>query len=165
MRALFLTGLILVVAPFAQATGAVVISTNSLRFFIVSDEENPAGRYVNVPGLPNVGYISDAPNLVVTNLQAVVTNAAHWSERYLGKETERSEPALEITMFRQDARRIGDLTRQNIGRRILLMLGERPIIAPLIRSPIDSGSMQITLHNQEELKKVAAALLELVPRE
>jgi hypothetical protein len=50
---------------------------NTLRFFVVSDEPVAGGRYVDTPECPKVGGITNTPNLVITRLQSVSTNASH----------------------------------------------------------------------------------------
>jgi hypothetical protein len=70
-------------------------------------------------------------------LQSVATNTLHTTENHLGKETQRSQPSVLVTLFPVDAKRLGHGTRENIGRKMVLTLGDRPLIVARILDPIE----------------------------
>jgi preprotein translocase subunit SecD len=126
-------------------------SDNTLRFYVVSDNLIAGGRYVDTPECPKVGYVSNTPDLIVTNLQSVSTNALM--------------TVVEIQMFEPDAKRFADLTRQNIGHRILISLGDRPLMAPIVQCAIENGKMQITAGEGRDIQAISAVLKRFVRHE
>jgi preprotein translocase subunit SecD len=54
-----------------------------------------------------------------------------------------SSPAVVIRMFRTEGESFAEFTRQNIDRKVLLMLRDKPLLAPLVRAPIENGSIQL----------------------
>jgi preprotein translocase subunit SecD len=136
---------------------------NTLRFYVVSDEPIAGGRYVNTPECPNVGYVTNTPNLVITRLQSVSTNASHVVHH--DKIPDEIKTDVVIQMFEADAKRFADLTRQNIGRRILMSLGDRPLMAPVVQAPIESGGIQISVNEGKDIENIAAVLKRFVRNE
>ena len=57
--------------------------------------------------------------------------------------TNASRPALTIVLPPDEAKRFAALTERGIGKRLLVMIGEEPLTAPRIMTPIDTGSMVI----------------------
>jgi preprotein translocase subunit SecD len=136
---------------------------NTLRFYIVSDEPVTGGRYVNTPECPEVGYITNTPNLVITSLQSVSTNASHIIKH--DKMPDEIKTDVVIQMFEPDAKRFADLTRQNIGHRILISLGDRPLMAPVVQAPIENGNIQICVAEGKDIQGIAAVLKRFVRHE
>ena len=62
-------------------------------------------------------------------------------------------------MNTQGARRFGDITRENVGRRFAIVLDERVISAPVIQTPITGGSGRITGNFSAEEANDLAILL------
>ena len=136
---------------------------NTLRFYVVSEEPITGGRYVDTPECPRVGYITNAPSLVITRLQSVSTNASHVVHGDSAPEQIKTD--VLIQMFQPDAKRFADLTRQNIGRRLLISLGDRPLMAPVVQAPIESGNIQISLGEGKDAREIAAILKRFVRHE
>jgi preprotein translocase subunit SecD len=103
--------------------------------------------------------------MLVRSLQSVVTNTTHATSSSAGKTTEAYELSIEIKMFPPDAKRFADLTRENVGRRLLLMLGNTPLIAPVIRMPIETGNLDLTLGERKDVDRIKNDLKSLVPHE
>ena len=65
-----------------------------------------------------------------------------------GFDTQSSEPAVHLTLDGQGARIFKDLTRDNVGKRMAILLIERGkgevVTAPVIRSEIGGGRVQIS---------------------
>lgn len=54
------------------------------------------------------------------------------------------------------------MTKQNIGKQVLLMVGDMPLIAPRINSPVSTRSFQITIGKHGNEKVIEHALKKLV---
>jgi hypothetical protein len=118
---------------------SVVVQGDALRFYIVSDGPIAGGRYIDTPDCPKVGYVANTPNLTVTRLQSVTTNVT---------EGTFIESVIVIQLCAPDAKVLADLTRRNVGRRILISLGARPLVAPIVAVPIEDGDCAITTHGK-----------------
>jgi hypothetical protein len=119
-------------------------TTNVLRFFAVSEDPVPGGRYVDTPECPKVGYISNTPSLIITSLQSVATNVSQSFESINGMTAKVVQPSIVIKFNEADSKKFFDLTKAQFGRRILLSLGDRPLIAPVVREPIVTGTVSIS---------------------
>jgi len=133
---------------------------NTLRFYVVSDEPIAGGRYVSTPECPKVGYITNTPNLVIIRLQSVSTNGSvvitHDNNRQM---------TVTIQMLEPDAKRFADLTRQNLGHRILISLGDRPLMAPVVQAPIENGNVMISAGEGKDIQGIVAVLKRFVRHE
>ncbi|MGO8929721.1 MAG: hypothetical protein ACLQU3_22880 [Limisphaerales bacterium] len=139
MRPLFFT-LLLAVASSA----ALCAETNALCFFVVSQTPVPNGRYLDTTEFPKVGYISNAPSYVLTRLRQVLTNDVTYTSTIVGQPTETNTVhAVRIWISQADKTSFAVFTRQNIDRRVVLMLKGKPLVAPMIRAPIENGALQL----------------------
>ncbi len=143
----------------------VLNPTNSLNFFVVSDEAIKDGRYVDTPEFPKLGYISKRPNLIVTGLQFVATNSHAFITTYQGKTTQSTETVVEITLRPSDAKIFAKLTADNALRRVLITLGERPLLAPMVMQPINTGRVAISAGTNADFPSVLRGLQRLAPDE
>ena len=118
--------------------------TNALCFFVVSEKPVAGGRYIDTPDFPKLGHISSTPSHVLASLKEVSTNNVT-SISILDRQvvSTNTTAAVSIIMFPEDGKSFATFTRQNINRQILLMLRDRPLIAPMIRAPIETGSLQL----------------------
>ncbi len=124
-------------------------TNTALRFFVVSQEKVEGGRFIDTPELPNVGYIAAKLDLVVTTLQDVSVSS---------KNPPDSPPALSVTLQPEDARRFANLTKKSIGKRLLLMLGDKPLTAPRVMSTLEGGRFLIRIRRFLTVPKDEAAL-------
>jgi len=74
-----------------------------------------------------------------------------------GKETvvpRQPQPSLSIQLSSDDAKEFTALTEDAMGKKLLVMLGERPLIAPVVMARIQGGYIEIYGLNATELKKI-----------
>ena len=162
MRTLLVTLLLFTRTLVGYCADTPAGSTNALRFYVVSDEPIAGGRYVDTVPLPKLGYISNEPSLLITGLQSVSTNTGRTITHYNGKREETVQPGVTVQFLAADSRHFAEFTRQNIGHRILLMLGDRPLIAPIVQTPIEGGNVTITLHVQKDAEDLLKELKKFV---
>ena len=140
-----------------------VTPQDALMFYIVSDQAIAGGRYINTPDCPNVGYITNTPNMVITHLESVSTNAIPVvTEDRSGRMSAKTNCAIVIQLAKGDAKLFTQLTEQKVGHRLLICLGDRPLIAPRINSPIENGEFEITLAEDRNIGSVLAVLRKFV---
>lgn len=139
-----------------------------LTFYVVSEQKIDGGRFIDTPDFPKVGYIAVTPDLAVTNLQEVFPQKAEDSaimgDKY-GKHTvvpSHSPLALVVTLQPEDAKRFTTLTGRASGKRLLVMLDDKPLTAPEVMAPIEGGSFLIEFHDQTGLKKTEGVLKKFV---
>ena len=137
------TPLIIFILAIARSL-AFCAETNALGFFVVSETPIASGRYIDTPEFPKLGYISNAPSFVLTRLREVSTNdvteVSIVDRKVVSTNT---SPAVVIRMFRADGERFAEFTRQNVDQKVLLMSRDRPLLAPMVRAPIETGSIQL----------------------
>jgi len=103
------------------------LGSKKLSFWLVHEKPVDGGRQVDTNIIPTAAYIGTQPLLSVERLKAV-------------SETDRW---TEIELNESDAPALDELTAQNRGRRLLIMLGNTSLAAPLITSPSREGRVQI----------------------
>ena len=74
-------------------------------------------------------------------------------------DQQTGRPIVQFRFNSQGARRFGDISSQNIGRRFAIVLDRKVISAPVIQSAITGGSGQITGNFTEETANELAILL------
>src|SRR6266446_2842861 len=69
------------------------------------------------------------------------------------------EPQIDFTLNDEGAKKFGDITRENIGRRLAILLDGQLYSAPVIQGAIETGRGQITGHfDQKEAFDLASVL-------
>src|SRR5690606_19112060 len=78
----------------------------------------------------------------------VILTGANLNDAQAGFDSQTQEPAVHLTLDAKGARIFRDVTRENIGRRMAIVLVERGkgevVTAPVIRSEIGGGRVQIS---------------------
>jgi hypothetical protein len=142
------------------------VTIDPLSFYVVSEGKIEDGRFIDTPDFPKLGYISAAPDLVVTRLQAVVPDISREQSVMVdGKRTVeplRERAAFHIRMHAAEARKFTALTEQAVGKRLLVMLGDSPLTAPRVMSPISTESLFMTFGENADTNKIEHALKRLI---
>jgi hypothetical protein len=151
---------------YLEATAAA--ATNTLLAFYSVSAQQIEGRFVDTPSLPKLGYISRTADLLITNIAAVdhqkLPDYAIMIDTN-GNETQvpsPSPPSLAVRLHSEDAKRFAELTKRAINKRLLVMLGDKHLIAPWVRAPIETGSFLIPFDSPEELARTEYDLKKLI---
>ena len=126
--------------------------TATLEVRLVDDEnsQNPAVMEEAARGQPPIGteyYVerSGAPLLV---RKQVVLTGDRLTDAQPGFDNQTHEPAVHLTLDSAGARIFKDVTRENVGKRMAILLIEKGkgevITAPVIRTEIGGGRVQIS---------------------
>ena len=137
----------------------------ALQFYIVSEEKIDGGQFIDTPDLPKLGYISSVPVLTITNLESVDLGSPKpqiMLDENRKVVSSNSVSSLNISLNSDDAKKFSAITEQAIGKQLLMMLDNSPLIAPRINGPISTKQIQLTLGDQTKLQKVQDKLKELV---
>ena len=101
----------------------------------------------NVSGLPPPGVeflaMQEDPRQRVAVLSHVEVDGADLTNAAAGQDTQSGQWTVDFTFDSAGARRFGEVTRSNIGRRLAIVLDNKVLSAPVIQSAI-SGRGQIT---------------------
>jgi hypothetical protein len=168
MRNLLQIILAAVVLVANRGYSAVDTESATLAFYIVSDDKIDGGRFIDTLDFPKIGYIAAQPDLVVTQLVAVSESSVRFQSGEVGKDGKekdtpwRDAPALLVLILPADAQKFESLTERNVGKRVLMMLGKTPLIAPWINMPITTQSFEIRLGDDGNKKAIEDALKRLV---
>ena len=139
-----------------RSTGANSTKTNrGLSFWVVSSDKIEGGRYIDTPELKKLGWIAKDPSLTVGRLKSAL--GGHEPVNYDGN-TPREEYRFDITLLPNDAEAFKKLTEQNLGKQVLLMLGDKPIMAPRINSPLPMGRFSITVPDEKSFQALRESL-------
>jgi preprotein translocase subunit SecD len=168
MRNSFHILLAAVVLLASRGYSATDTKSATLAFYVVSEEKVDGGRFIDTLDLPKLGYIAAKPDLVITQLVAVSETVTHSSMGKIGRDGKVTstplpdQPALVVQILPADAQKFESLTEHGIGKRVLMMLGDTPLIAPTINSPISTQSFQISFGEHSNRKVIEDALKKLV---
>jgi len=140
---------------------------SSLAFYVVHEKTVEGGRFIDTKQFPKLGFIGQRPDLALTEVEAVTGARTGTIVMDKGKAvglSENHENALRVTLRPEDGRKFEELTRKNIGSRIVLMLGETPLIAPFVMEATTSPDIQITFPTAHDMQKVEQELRRLVKK-
>ena len=144
------------------------ITNVPLSFYVVSEKKIEGGRFIDTASFPKLGYIGATPDLIITKLEDVATNSMKERAIMVDKngreipEPFRVRPALHITMKADDAKKFEKLTERAVGKQLLMMHGDKPLTAPLVRGPIPTSSFLLELTDKPDQKNVEEGLRKLV---
>ncbi|MBK6631029.1 MAG: protein translocase subunit SecD [Betaproteobacteria bacterium] len=126
--------------------------TATLEVRLVDDEnsQNPAIMDEAAKGQPPVGteyYVERSGGPLLVKKQVVLTGD-RLTDAQPGFDNQTQEPAVHLTLDSAGARIFKDVTRENVGRRMAILLIEKGkgevITAPVIRTEIGGGRVQIS---------------------
>jgi preprotein translocase subunit SecD len=165
----FICAVLITMAFAVGCWNARAETTNAtLTIYIVHQEKIEDGRFIDTPSLPRVGYIAAKPDLDVTNLLNVYPQKP--ADEAIMYDTNGNPtvvpshglPALAVVLPPDDAKRFAALTGQAIGKRLLVMVDDKPLTAPKIMQPIEGGNFLIEFRNEADLKKTEDELKKLI---
>jgi hypothetical protein len=150
---------------FSQMKRALVIAWMSSAWLVVHAADQPllrvyiaakgpgAGLHAaDFPMFPKLGYISDKPDLIISQLENVAFGLRPGDPKPDGgKPSPTEDPrSLQLHLSAKDAAALNKLTSAHLGSRLLLMLNDQPLVAPEIKTPMIGQSMYIS-HVPKEL--------------
>jgi len=146
-----------------QLTDADISTTSgvpNVSFHIVSETNTSESIYIDTSNLPRLGYISRKPDLLVTEIESL-SRGKTTSIRH-GKQVDT--PTLAIGLTAKDAIILGKLTKDNLGKQMLVMIAGKPIVAPFIHGIIDTGHLLLKVVNESGAAELTVELQKLIKR-
>ena len=123
----------------------------TLAFYVVSPEKIEGGRFIDTKTLPKLGHISAKPGLVIAQLK----------EASLIKRA-GDRPNILIVLGDKEVDQFAEFTGRNVGKILLLILGNEPLIAPKVQEKIRTPALQISLTKEHDRINILDALKRLV---
>ncbi len=112
-------------------------TTARMTFHWAANEKSALlGKIISVQG--------DTPSERYQLEERVALEGKHISDARLAFNQETGEPVVNFKLDNEGARRFGDMTKHNIGRALAIVLDDRVVTAPVIRSAIQGGSGEIS---------------------
>ena len=124
-----------------------------LAFYTVSQEKIERGRFIDTKEFPKLGYIAAKPGLVIAQLKEA---------RLIKRPGDRAN--ILITLQDKQVDQLEDFTGKNVGKKILLLLGNEPLIAPRVLEKIRTPALQISLSEEKKRTRILKALKRLVEK-
>lgn len=113
-----------------------LLGTTAQMSFHWTADRPASGSVITLPGqLPGERYQVEAQ---------VALEGEHISDARLGFHPETNEPVVTFKLDKEGARIFGEMTQNNIGRPLAIVLDEEVITAPVIRTAILGGSGEIS---------------------
>ena len=131
-----------------------------MKLYIVSSTALRGGRYVSSGNLTNLGYISEAPLFKVRRLEGISLKRISVPSK---GAADNSEWQLDIELCPEDSVGLRDLTVTNLFQRMLITVDDKPVIAPVIHTPIERD-IAISLVNKEQVEAVKSAFAQMQKR-
>jgi hypothetical protein len=111
-----------------------------MKLFIVNTNQTPGDRFIDTPQLPKLGYIGPVPALAVNKLDELALEEQKHTDSE-GKT--RTDWVFQASLTPADAARFADLTRTNLYKKLLVTVGDVPVVAPMIVQAMEGGQLQI----------------------
>jgi hypothetical protein len=138
-----------------------------LKVYIAAKEPGAGLHAADFPAFPKLGYISDKPDLIISQLENVAFGLRPGAPKPDGGNASPTEDSrsLQLSLSAKDATALNKLTSAHVGSRLLLMLNDQPLVAPEIKTPMIGQSMYIS-HVPKDLntKELKAKLETLVQK-
>jgi hypothetical protein len=129
-----------------QATASEAQGSPLLKFFIVSSNQIPGGRFIDTEQFPKLGFIANAPDLAIKTLKKVTLQEQR--ERLIANNPNQKTWAIKFFLTEADAPRLESFTSNNIDNNVLMTFGDEPLLSASISEPISGGILGVTLTNQ-----------------
>lgn len=148
-----------------QAIGSNVAASDGTRqdpgvieLYVVETNSIPGGRFVNTTRLPGLGYISSTPIMVITKLKSLNLEKTIVASG----GTNETVWMFATYLLSEDAEKLKFATANNIGRRLLVVVNNEPIVAPKVVSPLETGAIGIACDDPSLVEKLRAILSKAV---
>jgi hypothetical protein len=111
-----------------------------LKFFVVSTNPIPEGRWMDTDRFPKLGYISSNPTLTIRTLKEVSLEERSVE---LSQNQSRTFWAFRVELTPEDVPSLRAITATNVLKTMLITVEDEPVIAPRIMMPLEKGVFEI----------------------
>ena len=124
----------------------ILNQTAKLTFQLVDQSESAdqIAKGSRAPAGSELLYTTDTPPQPILVKNQVMVSGENLSDAQPGFEQQTNEPVVNISFDSQGAQRFGRVTQTNVGKPFAIVLDNKVLSAPVIRSAILGGSAQIS---------------------
>jgi hypothetical protein len=138
--------------------GKGLADSPKIQLFIVSCDPISDGRFIDTERFPKLGFIQPTPNLAISRVKEVTLQ-----ERTPAGSDNQSHAVWSFGIFltQEDAARLKSMTATNASRKVLIMVGDEPVSAPTVVTPLETGTLVIECSDRrltESVKKQLARM-------
>jgi hypothetical protein len=127
----------------------------TLKFFTVHSNSISQGRYIDTERLPKLGFISSSPDLIIGRLRKAILEERTATGGRVGQGG--IVWVFNISLNQEDTERLKTMSTTNVSKKVLIMVEDEPVVAPMIMAPLETG--------QFELECDERSLMELVKKQ
>ena len=154
---------------FAATTASVVgqDADASLEFIVIHEKQFKHSKPIKIEDLEINGFRAEKPDLEVSKLEAITMrpDKQKWTrmKRDGSDQVEGVDVVFRVVigLDKKAQKGVAKLSAGAIGKRLLIRIGDRALLAPYVQSKIDTPSLEITLHDKDDAKKAVNALRKL----
>ena len=157
-----MTRILLLVAVLSAALVAHAGDQPQLRLYIVSQEAREGLCSADFAAFPKLGYIAEKPDLTISQLEGVSFGFSTGPRAGPTEKPKEDRRSLVLRLTTKDAEALKQLTTAHLGARLLMLLNDDPLFAPLLRTPSAGESVYITPPPGSDTAKLKAKLETLV---
>jgi hypothetical protein len=107
-----------------------------LQFFLVTEDQADGRRRFHTETFPHLGFISETPELEISKLKTVKRH---------NRKTSDGASQIVVELRETDARVLQKLSEANLGKRLLIVVGDSPVLAPFIHSALNTPELILTV--------------------
>lgn len=140
----------------------------SLNFYIVSAQMIQGGQFIDNRDFPKLGWVPAVAALELRELEEVILDTAQPGLVVTDRANRAAVPPMStgttfhLRMTPNDSKRFAAVTESAVGKQLLLMLGNQPLIVVRVLTPIAGPNLQVYLDGKHDAARVGDALKKLV---
>lgn len=131
-------------------------TSTTLKFFAVQGDLPSQGRYIDTERLPKLGFISSKPDLIIGKLRKAILEERTATGGQVGQSG--IVWVFNISLNQEDAERLKSMSITNVSKRVLIMVGDEPVIAPMIMAPLETGEFELECNERSLMELVKKQL-------
>lgn len=168
MRTLSLILLAVASTLFGCGNGPSSPARVSLSFYIVSAQMIQGGQFIDNLDFPKLGYVPAVAALELRELEEVILGTPERGVVVNDRAPMASVPRMptgttfHVRMTPNDAKRFAAVTKEAVGKQMLVMLGNQPLMVVRVLTPIAGPYLGIYLDEKHDRARIGDALKKLV---
>ncbi len=142
-----------------------------LELIVVKEESFEDSIPVSIKSLDLEGFRKAKPDLLIKGLKDVWLETGESNKATVNKDGTLNVKStstvynVTIELYPRDQKAVKDLSARAKGKRLLMKIGEIPLIAPYISGPLEASAFQVSIHDEKDANKMVTQLKKLVSKD
>lgn len=128
-----------------------------INLYLVSETNIPDGKMIQMQNPQGQGYISGRPSITITAINGLDIDEDVYAENH----DTVTNWAFTLVLTEPDSDQFSKLTEQNVGKRVVIAVGDKPLFAPIIGSHITSGRLTIHCSDPSVMSQIRSMFLKM----